>query len=519
MKQQRRIICLILFMALLTFLPGVGSLKSEAASKGKYFTSGSVFYHTISDSAVEVCGVGKKEKTLVIPGSVSYKGKEYTVVGIANHNLLNAGTTTEMSAEGSDVDVESMGYDWYTYARTDGKSFPKGMRQISGAVIEKVVLPSTLKYIGSGAFAGCDRLKEVQFAKSYRKLTVRKNAFCGTGIKSISFPKGTYAIEEYATGKIENITIPASVKKIGPQVVNADTKNVTISKGNRKYKMKSGVLYTYDEKMLVGISGKVKKVKVSGKTTKIGKYAFAWSRVESVALNNKINEIPKGAFLECSKLKNVTGTEALIKISYGAFKGCYGLTTIGKLPKVKTVERAAFWDCEKLTLEISSEMDIDDNALGGTQVGRYANIIIPQGDTKYTVQNGLLIKTVGDSRIVIKQDDNMNKIEIPEGVTDVAVFVGGQTCEEIVFPASLTQQRGAVRVHMGTIIYKGLVPPQFGKDFTIENYNNKQEKKEGKAKPAEIIIPKGSMEAYKKAFGEDLQYLIWESGSFLVKEQ
>lgn len=518
MKQQRRTIFFVLFMALMIFLPGVGSLKSEAASKGKYFTSGSVFYHTVSNSTVEVCGVGKKEKVLVIPGSISYKGKEYTIVGIANHNLINEETSNEMSADGAGVDAESMGYDWYTYKRTDGKSFPKGTRRIPGAAIEKVILPSTLQYIGSGAFAGCDRLKEVQFAKSYKKLTVKKNAFVGTGIKSISFPKGTYAIEDCATGEIENITIPASVKKIGAQVVNVHTKNVTISKGNRKYKMKSGVLYTYDEKMLVGVSGNVKKVKISEKTTKIGKYAFAWSWIESVTLNNKINEIPKGAFLECYKLKKVTGTEALTKISYGAFKGCYRLTTIGKLPKVKIVERAALWGCTKLSFRISSEMDIDDNALGGTEVSRYANIIIPQGDTKYTVQNGLLIKKEGDSRIVIKQDDNMNKIEIPEGVTDVAVLVGGDTCEEIIFPASLTQQRGAVRVHMGTIIYKGLVPPQFGKDFTIANYNMR-ELEDGKEMPAEIIFPKGSMEAYKKAMGEELQYLLWESGAFLVKEQ
>ena len=58
-------------------------------------------------------------------------------------------------------------------------------------------------------------------------------------------------------------------------------------------------------------------------------------------------------------------------------------------------------------------------------------------DEKYSIENGLLIKADGDKKTVIMQIQDMEKIEVPEGVTNLVVALDGEKCKEIILPASL----------------------------------------------------------------------------------
>lgn len=217
--------------------------------------------------------------------------------------------------------------------------------------IKTIILSDTLTYIGEGAFCGCPDLEKVIFAKKYKKLVVGINAFSGSNLKSITFPEGTYELKRCAAGSIPNISIPSTVKKIGAEVVNADTKKVTISSRNKNFKMKDGMLYSYNEKKLLGASANVKNVvTISKRTTSIAGNTFARTKVKRVNLNNKIKIISKGAFAYYNKLERVTGTNAVGKIEYAAFARCSKLKTIGKMTKLNSIERAAFWQDKKLQI-------------------------------------------------------------------------------------------------------------------------------------------------------------------------
>ena len=463
-------------------------LTTQAAGKGKYFTAGNFYYHKLSKNTVEVCAVKKQTAgTLVIPASVVYREKKYKVTRIADYEI---GSKDEpVTGETVDGNVPAL---WEEYTYNIGKC-PDGMEWIGESRISKLVLPGTITEIGNCAFGDCEKLKKVVFAKKYKKLTIGGSAFTGTAIKSISLPEGTYELKDYALGPAVNIKIPASVKKIGAGVVHSGIKKVTLSKKNKKFKMKDNILYSNDEKTLIGVSGKASKnVVVSPKTVRIAEMAFAWSDVKTVTLNANITEISKGAFSNCKNLSKVFGTEAVTRIGYGAFYGCTGLISIGRLPNLMEIERAAFWNAGDCPIELSSKVMVEDYAFSGTCVSSRVRVAVAANDEKYSIENGLLIKADGDKKTVIMQIQDMEKIEVPEGVTNLVVALGGEKCKEIILPASLKNQQGTIMMNGGTVTYKSTVVPEFGKDFSIYNCDGDKSK-------LIVKVPEGTALAYKNA--------------------
>lgn len=494
---------LIKYLILITMfiLSGFSVLTAHAKTKEVYFAEGNLYYHVLKSSKVEVCGTKKTKGTLIIPSEVTYKGKAYTVIGIADHERVYKDVAMDTdNPDGAEVDVNLPGMYYYGYYRKDKKAIADGVDCIPGSKISKVVFPSTLTYIGEGAFCGCDSLKTVEFAKKYKRLTIGANAFCGKKLKSIAFPEGTVKLGENAAGTTKNISIPSTVTSIGAGVVNVKTDSVKISKKNKKYKMKNGILYTKNEKTLVGASGKVSKtVTISSKTTSIADHAFAQSKVTKVVLSDKVTSIPTGAFTDCSKLTAVEGTDGVTSIGYAAFKGCDKIESIGDMPKLTDVKRAAFWGDNKLALKISSSVLLDENAISGTSVGTIVDITIPENDSVYSFKNGFLIMKKGNEQVVIMQKKYIRPdpsepqqaiLDVPEGVTKLAVVIECPGGMELTLPSTLKAQNSKIRISNGTVTYNSVEVPKLGGGFDIVNVSD------GRSK---VYVPKESLEAYKTA--------------------
>ena len=493
------------------FFVVINSLTVNAASKEKYFLSGELYYHTISKNKVEVCGTTRNEGTLTIPGYVYYKGKKFKVTQIADHEIYYQDETD--TADGNYIDLNMPACKYYDYNRTDGKQYPLDIKHISYCMITKVVLPSTLTYIGEGAFGGCYKLKSAVFASNYTKLTIGKNAFDGTSLKSIRFPNGTYELKDCAAGTIQDIYIPASVKKIGAGVVNYKTKKVTIDKKNKKFKMKDGILYSYNGKKLVGASAKVKKnVKIPKTVTKIGEMAFAGTNVKTVTLNDKIKIMPKGVFYKCEKLTSVKNTNNVRKVEYGAFARCYKLKDIGALPDLAEIERAAFWDDSKLTLHFSKKVaTIDDYAFCGYEYSHGAKVTVEENHPIFSIQDDFLVRTTTTDKTIILSMKEAEQIIIPEGINSVVCYVGGENCKEIILPSTLNKLFGELEVNDGRVVFKGTQPPNFK-----ERYNMRGVKT--------IAVPKGTYDIYKNAIGQSYDddygdYYIWNDTRIELVEE
>ena len=159
----------------LTLIVGVlaMSMTTQAAGKGKYFASGKLYYHTLSKNTVEVCATKQTTGILTIPASVSYKGTKYKVVKIADYKFGGESVpVSDDTVNGSTPNLNLQGDHTYRYDRVDGKNIPSDVNWLCNSKISKLVLPSTITYIGDGAFSGCKKLKNVEFAKKYKKLTI-----------------------------------------------------------------------------------------------------------------------------------------------------------------------------------------------------------------------------------------------------------------------------------------------------------------------------------------------------------
>lgn len=500
MKTLRKIAVYICVLAITLQITGMEAVfckaeetavenNTEKKQKAVCFTKSGIVYRAITNKKVEVVGFTKKKSVISIPEKVKHKGKTYKVTQIADMQTGERDFAPSVYLEGDFAPAE---YYPDEYCSPISKSSILSQEEI---ICDKLILPKTIEYIGEGAFYDC-KIKNVEFASRYKKLIIGKYMFGINGPKTVVFPEGTREIGDYATRYASNITIPKTVKKIGSGVATYNTKKISIHTKNKNYKMKSGMLYTKDEKKLVGITKKVagkSKIKLSAKTRYMSDYIFAFCEIKEVDFGGSILEISKGAFKNCKKLKELVGTGNVQKICYGAFDGCTNLKAIESVSNVTVIEDAAFWRTYELTLPISSKMDISPNAFSGTYINSSEgmNIIIAENDPMYSIENGLIVKTQGDNKTVIYQMEMYDGLEIPEGITSVAVALGSydNRYTKIVFPESLKSHTGCVYIKDGTITYKSVKLPVFDRGFYIFGTGN-------------VVVPRGMMESYKISMKE-----------------
>ncbi len=122
----------------------------------------------------------------------------------------------------------------------------------------------------------------------------------------------------------------------------------------------------------------------------IGVEAFAHTDIESIVIpssvveldgsNNVFDDIARGAFLHCEKLKSVTLNEGLEDIGPGTFRGCKNLTSITIPSSVEMIGEEAFYYCEKLrtvNFKQNSKLDrLDAKTFQGTAL---CEITLPDG--------------------------------------------------------------------------------------------------------------------------------------------
>lgn len=91
-------------------------------------------------------------------------------------------------------------------------------------VLEKVVLPDTIEYVGDSAFAWCKKLCEITLSKNLRVIGNSTFWYCGQ-LTTVNIPEGVTALGAFAFGNtgIRQIAIPESVVKIDQAVFGNTT--------------------------------------------------------------------------------------------------------------------------------------------------------------------------------------------------------------------------------------------------------------------------------------------------------
>ena len=301
MKEMRFLVVLI---SLVITLHSNASKNSEYNPYHYDFCVDGLYYQYTTDKwgdvtkdKVRLCSIGDPtvySGVIEIPESVEYDGFTSIVV--------------------------DAGYDTFKGCELEKVVFPSTIRYISGfmeASVKEVVIPEGAEYINQLAFKGCKNLKTLHLPKSIKK--IESYAFLDCDIEEINF---------------ENIEYIGGGAFYGSNLKNADLSNL---KGAY---VELGVL----EEGLLPID-----------------VFTQCEKLENVILSEAITVIDGWAFRECENLTKVE-MPSVIDIWGKAFYQCSNLSDID-ITNVQTIGEAAFYGCANLSdVDLSNAQTIGDNA-------------------------------------------------------------------------------------------------------------------------------------------------------------
>ena len=174
----------------------------------------------------------------------------------------------------------------------------------------------------------------------------------------------------------------------------------------------------------------------------IGDDAFASSAIESVVLPDTVTKINTWAFWFCTQLRYVKLSEELTNIAAYAFMNCSALTQLTIPSKVNTVGNYAFGSCYRL-VEIVNQSSLNIVAVGDNYggLGRYVkNVIRNEANSKLSKdENGFLIYTDGDEKILLDYTGGEKEVTVPTGITEIYRYAFSYTdITSVTIPETVT---------------------------------------------------------------------------------
>ena len=307
---------------------------------------------------------------------------------------------------GDIIDKEDPYYikQWYIGEDTITKVIiPEGIEEIQSyafaklTALEEVVLPSTLKKIGVGAFYGCEKLKKINLEHVQ---FINHEAFRECGLENVDLGS-VVAIGNYtfADNKLVALTLPVSSQSLGEGAFSNNIYLASVQFNAPKIKIAP---YVFSE------CSQIRTIKINAAV--ISAYAFdGCSALQNVELGRDVAVIGNGAFNGTSVAKftlasgnmaltlknngadvysgnklilrapNSTGTKGFITVDADeiADSAFYGNTSITKVvaPNATSVGDRAFEGCSNLAvIEMPKLTKIGARAFYGTSISELPDL-------------------------------------------------------------------------------------------------------------------------------------------------
>ncbi|MBR2336868.1 MAG: leucine-rich repeat domain-containing protein [Clostridia bacterium] len=272
---------------------------------------------------------------------------------------------------------------------------------VKDKTVTEISVPDCVTNINSGAFSGCSNLQNITlpFVGGSKTATTASASTLFGYIFGTSSYTGSYSAKQYYEGgSYTTYYIPSSLT------------SVTITGGNIFY----CAFYNLDS---------LTSVEIGDSVTSIGAYAFR----------------------DCDSLTSVEIGDSVTTIGDYAFEYCYSLTSVVIGDSVTSIGSYAFYDCGKLVEVInnSSHITVTKGSSSNGYVGCYALSVFNKGDTyvnKFTNDNGYIIYTDGEEKILVDYNGTQTDLVIPDYITQINgyAFRDSDSLTSVEIPDSVT---------------------------------------------------------------------------------
>ena len=339
--------------------------------------------------------------SVVIPKTVTYSGKTYSVTSIGDGAFFNCRLTS-------------------------------------------VTIPNSVTSIGEGAFYYCSGLTRAEFASVESLCNIKYSNsdsnplnyahhlyINGEEVKDLVIPNSVTAIGSYAfygCSSLSSVTIPENLTSIGEGAFGGCSGLTSVTIPNSVTSIGSGA---FD-----GCSG-LTSVTIPNSVTSIGDWAFHdCSGLTSVTIPNSVTSIGSVAFSGCSGLTSVIIPNTVTSIGNSAFSGCSGLTSVTIPNSVTSIDRYAFRDCSGLTkAEFASVESLCNIKYSNSDSNPliYAHHLYINGEevTDLVIPNS--VASIGE--FVFSYCSGLTSVTIPSSVTSIGEYnqeIKGETNVEII---------------------------------------------------------------------------------------
>ncbi|MBR5935116.1 MAG: leucine-rich repeat protein, partial [Bacteroidaceae bacterium] len=289
------------------------------------------FLNEWSRTAVVSPGQELYSGDIVIPATVEYKGKDYTVRAMQPKAFANCQNLTSVVID-APVSV-----------------LPDSLFNDCSS-LKSVILNEGIEKIEYNAFDGCTALETIDIPQSVAFIGLQAFRDCKS-LRTVTIPESVTLLGECAfqgCSNLDSVTILGNIKQVKNWIFNGCT-NLTY-------------------------------VSLPQNITWVGHGAFAMcSNLETITIPEDVKVIDDYAFYDCASLKTIVIPENVIFIGPYAFYGCQSLESITIPESVASIGAKAFRNCQSL-----KSVTLPD---GITFIGNNAfnkcssldSIVIPQG--------------------------------------------------------------------------------------------------------------------------------------------
>lgn len=252
---------------------------------------------------------------------------------------------------------------------------------------KNTIIPNTVTSLGNSSFCSLTSLTSISIPNSI--ISIGSSAFEGcSGLTSIVIPNSVTTLSKrafYGTD-LTSITIPSSVTSIGELILYncSSLSDIVVEEGNTVYDSRDNckaIIKSSTNELLQGCKNTV----IPNSVTSIGKHAFGGCLyLTHINIPDTITSIGESAFYNCRNLENVTLPNTITEIKSWTFYYCQKFTSITIPENVTSIGENAFIYCNRLqyiTSLATTAPTISNSAF--REIKTNGTLTVPAGATGY----------------------------------------------------------------------------------------------------------------------------------------